>query len=565
MIGKNINLECNLCGSNNYEIVYKVATPENLTKPETGYKITEWNIEKPKKILKCNGCGLIFAEQDKNLRYYADKYITMVDKEYVKEEKGRRRASIKILEKIEKVKKGGKLLDIGCANGFFLDEARRRGWEVDGIEVSSWAVEYARKKLNLNVREGFIEKELFPDDFFDVIVMLDVLEHLPDPKSVLIEARRILKGDGILYISTPNISSLVSKILRAKWWGINKFHLYYFSKHTFEKMLDACGFKVKGYSPHIRIFSFNYWVSRIRAHSRLFYRIFDFISRIDSLGSKQLTVNFHDQIEAVIVKARKLDYLVKAMTVKEGKNINKSMKIFVVLPAFNAEKTLQKTVEDIPRNIIDKIILTDDNSSDKTVEIAENLGLEVLRHKRNMGYGANQKTCYKKALEEGADIVIMVHPDYQYDPTIIPSLIEPIQKGEADAVFGSRMLKGGAVEGGMPLWKRNINILLTAIENIVLGTYLTDYHSGFRAYSANLLRTVSFSLNSNKFIFDTEIIVQSLVHHFKIEEVPIKARYFEEASTIKLLAGIGYCFDIFKTMFKYVLHIKGVYRFRQFE
>ena len=193
------------------------------------------------------------------------------------------------------------------------------------------------------------------------------------------------------------------------------------------------------------------------------------------------------------------------------------------------------------------------------------MGLEVYVHKKNKGYGANQKTCYKKALEQNADIIVMVHPDYQYDPSIIPKLIEPIQRGRADAVFGSRMMKGGALEGGMPIWKHNVNILLTALENVILGTYLTEYHSGFRAYSADLLKTINFEFNDNQFVFDTEIIVQSLVHHFRIEEVPIQTRYFEEASKIKLLPSILYGLGILWTLFKFILHVKGIYKFRQFE
>ncbi|MFH1754040.1 MAG: glycosyltransferase family 2 protein [Candidatus Omnitrophota bacterium] len=168
-------------------------------------------------------------------------------------------------------------------------------------------------------------------------------------------------------------------------------------------------------------------------------------------------------------------------------------------------------------------------------------------------------------MEEGADIVIMVHPDYQYDPAILPNLIKPIQSGEADAVFGSRMMKGGALLGGMPLWKHNANILLTAFENIAMRTYLTEFHSGFRAYSADLLKTVNFEANSDKFVFDTEIIAQALMHHFKIEEIPIQTRYFDEASSIKLLPSILYGFGIIWTMIKFALHSKGIYKFKQFE
>jgi glycosyltransferase involved in cell wall biosynthesis len=240
------------------------------------------------------------------------------------------------------------------------------------------------------------------------------------------------------------------------------------------------------------------------------------------------------------------------------------MKIIAVLPAYNAAKTLEITVRDIPKDTVDDIILVDDASSDNTVAIANRLGLKVFSHKSNLGYGANQKTCYLKALEMGADIVVMVHPDYQYDPLSIPELVRPILDQRADAVFGSRMMKGGALEGGMPLWKHNANILLTALENVALGTYLTEYHSGFRAYSARYLRSVNFTANSDNFVFDTEIIVQGLMRNMKIEEIPIKTRYFQEASTIKFLPAVLYGLGILKTMLKYALHKSGILRFRQF-
>lgn len=565
MVAKQI--ECNLCNSNNYEVIYRGKTkdPKKLSGGKKAYLISEWNIQQPEKLFRCNNCGLVFALQDRNLKHYVDAYSKMVDKEYREEEPGRRRASVEILKRIKKYKNNGKLLDIGCATGFLLDEARRRNWEVHGVEISKWAANHAREKLDLNVVRKPFKKSNFPDKFFDVIVMMDVLEHLTNPKYTLLEIRRILKNDGILYISTPNINSLLSRILKAKWWGINKFHLFYFSKNTLEKMLDACGFKVKKYKPHIRVFSVRYWAKRLKAYSAILYRILDFISRIDHFGRLLLSINLHDQIEVAAVKARKLDYLANSVTAKKKKVTKKNMKVTVVLPAYNAEKTLKRTFDDIPKDIVDEIILVDDKSKDKTVKVAKALGLEIVQHKKNIGYGGNQKTCYKKALERGADIVVMVHPDYQYDPTIIPKLIEPIQVGRADAVFGSRMMKGGALEGGMPLWKHNVNILLTAFENVILGTYLTEYHSGFRAYSADLLKTINFELNSNNFVFDAEMIVQTLIYHFKIEEIPIQTRYFDEASKIKFLPSIGYGLGIIWTMAKYLLHIKGIYKFRQFE
>ncbi|MCZ6688414.1 MAG: glycosyltransferase family 2 protein [Planctomycetota bacterium] len=240
-------------------------------------------------------------------------------------------------------------------------------------------------------------------------------------------------------------------------------------------------------------------------------------------------------------------------------------KVIIVLPAYNAARTLERTVADIPRGIADEVILVDDASRDDTMEVAARLGIPSIRHAKNRGYGGNQKTCYAEALRRGADIVVMLHPDYQYDPKLIPELLEPIRQGRADAVFGSRMMKGGALEGGMPLWKHNANILLTALENVVLSTYLTEYHSGFRSYSAKLLRSIRLDRNSDGFYFDTEIIVQALIKGFRIEEVPIQTRYFDQASTIRFWPSVGYGLGILKTLAKYLLHKNRLVRFAQFE
>lgn len=269
-------------------------------------------------------------------------------------------------------------------------------------------------------------------------------------------------------------------------------------------------------------------------------------------------------ISVVASKVIRLDDVRRNESRSKLRNSDRPMKVFVVMPAYNAERTLKITLEDIPKEVVDSVLLVDDCSSDNTVEVAKRLGIKVVQHKKNRGYGGNQKTCYKTALADGADIIVMVHPDYQYDSSAIPRLIEPIKNGEADAVFGSRMMKGGALEGGMPLWKHNANILLTAFENVVLGTYLTEYHTGFRAYSAELLRNIRFEENSDNFVFDTEIIVQALLKGFKIEETPIKTRYFEEASQIKFLPCVKYGFGILWTLLKFKLHSKKIVQFKQF-
>ena len=239
-------------------------------------------------------------------------------------------------------------------------------------------------------------------------------------------------------------------------------------------------------------------------------------------------------------------------------------KIIVVMPAYNAEKTLERTLNDIPRPWVDDIILTDDCSRDGTVALARRLGLKVFVHERNRGYGGNQKTCYLEALKMGGDVMIMVHPDHQYDPRVIPQLILPLLNGECDAVFGSRMLGGRPLEGGMPKWKYLANIFLTALENAVFYMYLTEYHSGLRAYSRRYLQTVNFLANSDDFVFDSEIIAQGVIHGMRIREIPIETRYFPEASQIGLGRSLVYGLSILKTLVKFKLHKKGLLTFRMF-
>ena len=242
----------------------------------------------------------------------------------------------------------------------------------------------------------------------------------------------------------------------------------------------------------------------------------------------------------------------------------RSKKVVVVMPAYNAEKTLERTLDDIPRDWVDEIILVDDRSRDRTVEIARRLGLRVFVHEKNKGYGGNQKTCYREALKIGGDIMVMVHPDHQYDPTVIPQLITPLLNDECDAVFGSRMLGGQPLEGGMPKWKYLGNIFLTALENAAFYMYLTEYHSGLRAYSRRYLETVKFELNSDDFVFDSEIIAQGVTPKMRIREIPIMTRYFDEASKIGFLRSVVYGLSIIKTLVKFKLHKKGIIRSAQF-
>jgi glycosyltransferase involved in cell wall biosynthesis len=229
-------------------------------------------------------------------------------------------------------------------------------------------------------------------------------------------------------------------------------------------------------------------------------------------------------------------------------------KVVVVMPAYNAEKTLRLTYADLPHHVVDLVILVDDGSSDETVRVARELNLEIFVHNRNYGYGANQKTCYREALRAGADIVVMVHPDYQYDPTLLPKIIEPIQTGRADVVFGSRLLGGNAIRQGMPWWKYAANLFLTRLENQVFGLELSEFHTGYRAYRRELLESVNLEMNSDKFVFDQEIVAQMVDVGARFAEVPVPTRYFAQASTCSLTASCRYGVSILAVLARYLLH-----------
>lgn len=222
------------------------------------------------------------------------------------------------------------------------------------------------------------------------------------------------------------------------------------------------------------------------------------------------------------------------------------------MPAYNAAKTLIKTFDEIDKDLVQEIILVDDCSKDDTVAVASKLPIKVIRHPHNVGYGGNQKTCYAEALRDGADIVIMLHPDYQYDPRKIPEMIAPILSGEADIVLGSRFLGGGALKGGMPMYKFIANRFLTTTQNVVLGTNLSEFHTGYRAYSRKFLETVPFLRNSLAFVFDAEILCQAVYFNFKIAEIGVETRYFAEASSINFWNSVQYGLGVLSALGKYV-------------
>lgn len=244
----------------------------------------------------------------------------------------------------------------------------------------------------------------------------------------------------------------------------------------------------------------------------------------------------------------------------------KGKKIVVVLPAYNAALTLERTYKEIPFDIVDEVVLVDDNSTDNTVEVAKQIGIQhIIKHDVNRGYGGNQKSCYKKALALGADIVIMLHPDYQYTPKLIGAMASIIANEVYPVVLGSRILGGGSLKGGMPLYKYIFNRMLTLTQNILLGEKLSEYHTGYRAFSKEVIESINLEANSDDFVFDNQMLAQIFMAGFEIAEITCPTKYFEEASSINFRRSITYGIGVLQTSLQYLLHKKGIMKNKIFE
>jgi glycosyltransferase involved in cell wall biosynthesis len=240
-------------------------------------------------------------------------------------------------------------------------------------------------------------------------------------------------------------------------------------------------------------------------------------------------------------------------------------KIVVVLPAYNAEKTLLDTLKEVPFKVVDDIVLVDDCSTDQTVALAKSLGIKnTYKHDSNLGYGANQKTCYKKALELNADIVIMLHPDYQYTPKLIESFSYVIANGVYPVVLGSRILGKGALKGGMPLYKYIFNRILTFLQNIIINQKLSEYHSGYRAFSASVLKNIKYEINSDDFLFDNQMLAQIFMSGYEVGEITCPTKYFKDASSINFMRSLKYGFGCLLVSFEYRLHKWKIVKSKRF-
>jgi SAM-dependent methyltransferase len=483
---------------------------------------------------RCLECGTVQQPSLPAAEELHSLYRRMRDDRYLLEEEGRRQTARRLLDLLAAHVRAGRMLDVGCGHGLLLDEARLRGYDVLGVELSSDGVRHAREALGLPVLQtAFQDAELEPRSF-DAIVMTDVFEHLDDPQRALDVCCELLAPGGALVLTTPDPSSVTARLAGRRWWSYLLAHRCLVPRVTVRELLAARGLVAVGEHPYVRVFTYRYWLQGMSERAR----------PLGSHGAAVLHLLPHRRLLAAAMRdewtyiARRTEVL--APTRPRVHDRDKNVKVHAVIPAHNAQRTIARVAQALPVDAIDRALVVDDASTDGTIAAALAAGLEVLPHPVNRGYGANQKTCYVTAALDGADIVVMVHGDNQYDPALVANMTEPIEDGRADVVIGSRLLKDEAIMGGMPRWKWLGNRALTAVENAGFRRKYSEYHTGYRAFSIRFLKEVAFLRNSDDFVFDQEIFAQIVSTGARVVELAIPTRYFLEASSVSFRASVKY-------------------------
>ena len=484
-------------------------------------------------LFRCHECGTVQQRSLPGGGELHELYREMSDDAYLAEEEGRRATARRLLDLVGRYQPAGRLLEVGCGHGLLLDEARRRGYEVSGVELSASAAGYARDVLGLDVREQPLEN-MDAREGFAVIVMADVIEHLDDPVAALDQCRDLLAPGGVLCVVTPDPSAAIARVAGRRWWGYLPSHTFVMPRLTLRELLGARGLVVSDDVGLVRTFSAGYWIGGFAGLGGALGRALSGVRRL-MRDRVSLSLSLGDERVVLAHKAETLRPPKPLVRDRGGR-----VKVHVVLPAYQAEKTIPDVARNLPVDHADRALLVDDASADETTPAALGHGFEVIAHPANRGYGANQKTCYTRAVLDGADVVVMMHADNQYDPSLLPDMVEPIVSGEADVVIGSRLLEDETIAGGMPRWKWLGNRFLTGLENRAFRRSYSEYHTGYRAFSAEFLRTVPFLRNNDGFVFDQEIFAQVVARGARVVEIPIPTRYFLEASSVPFWPSVEY-------------------------
>ncbi|MBI5104304.1 MAG: methyltransferase domain-containing protein, partial [Solirubrobacterales bacterium] len=504
-------------------------------------------------LVTCVECGAVEQTGLPRGRALRDAYVAVEDDAYLADEPGRRATAARLLDLIAAHVPAGRLLDVGCGHGLLLDEARRRGYDAAGLELSRAAAAHARGVLGLEVHQVALEEFAgAADETFDVVVLADVLEHVDDPVAAIDACLGLLRDGGALCVTTPDPASATARLAGRRWWGYLPAHVVLLPRRTLRELLGARGLVVCEDVPLVRTFPVRRWAGGLAERlgplgpplQALAGRLGEDRSFSLSLGDER------------VVLARRVPVRQAPEPLFEERGHRS--RVHIVLPAFHARATIPSVVRELPPRSADRALLVDDASTDATTVAALAGGLDVLRHPVNLGYGAAQKSGYVRALLDGADVLVMVHADDQYDPGLLREMTAPILAGEADVVIGSRLLEDHTAEGGMPRWKWVGNRALTAVENRVLGAHLSEYHSGYRAFSADLLRSIPFLRNADGFVFDQQILAQAAARGARVAEVAIPTRYFEEASSIGLRTSIAYGVRTLGALTRFALDRRGV-------
>ncbi len=487
-------------------------------------------------LLVCRECGAVEQPALPRGEELHALYRETRDGSYLSEEAGRRATARRLLQLLAEHVPSGRLLDVGCGPGLLLDEARQLGYEVAGVELSHDAARHAREVLDLDVREIALE-DIDDDDSFDVVVLADVIEHVEDPVGAIARCASLLRPGGALCVVTPDPASATARLAGRRWWGYLPAHTCLLPRRTLRELLAAQGLLVGTDVPLVRTFAARRWIGGLAE------RLGPLEGPVDALARQvparaSLSLSLGD--ERVVV-ARRVE--VEHATDPLMPDRDGDASVHVVLPAYRAVSTIPAVTAEMPAGVADRALLVDDASGDDTAAVALAHGLDVLRHPVNRGYGASQKSGYLRALLDGADVIVMVHADDQYDPGLVRVMIQPILDGDADMVIGSRLLDDHAIAGGMPRWKWLGNRLLTKAENTAFGVHFSEYHTGYRAFSADLLRSIAFLRNSDGFVFDQELFAQVIAHGARVAEIPIPTRYFHEASSVSFPTSVRYGLD----------------------
>ena len=499
----------------------------------------------------CVDCGTVQQPSLPPAAELAGLYREMSDEAYLAEEPGRRATARRLLDMIGEYAPAGRLLDVGCGHGLLLDEARSRGYEVAGVELSRSAAAYARDVLGLPVEEIPLEQVEPADDGYAAIVLADVLEHVEDPVAAIRRCRELLRPGGVLCVVTPDPASATARLAGSRWWALLPAHTCLIPRWTLRELLASEGLVTSDDISFVRTFSARYWLAGLAERGGPLGTAVRAMARALP-PSASLSLSLGDER---VVLAHNVEVLrpPRPLVSRRGGE----HEVHVVLPAYRAEPTIAQVAEEMPVGAADRALLVDDDSPDETVTAALRAGFEVIAHPANRGYGANQKTCYTRAVRDGADVVVMVHADNQYDPALLAEMVRPIEEGEADVVMGSRLLEDETIAGGMPRWKWVGNRALTWVENRAFRRSYSEYHTGYRAFSADFLRSIPFGRNSDGFVFDQEMFAQIVSRDARVIEQPIPTRYFLEASSVSFRDSVAYGLRTLLVLARFRLHERG--------